>query len=742
MEHPPRNPVTRRGLYAFGAVALGIVTASELPGVPALAWFACACVSLVIAGLLGERGTASRIARPMLALAAACIGAGAMSARVLTVPADRLSIGETGLLIIRGTAATQPRADTVSDDWQHPPHWRGPATVFELSLDSVQLGGTWLDASGTVAVYSQPSGLRLKPGDRVELTGHFRPIVPPTNPGQRDPRIWAAQEGRVGSLTIEDADAAVRLGSTPGAWGSLSGALTSTLTALRDRASNALNAALGPSTSEDENQPRALLRAMLIGGEEPALRPVSDDMSRLGIVHIISISGFHLALVAWVLLQIIRLTGDRGVWEYPLAALAILLYLLIVPAQAPVMRSGLMVLALLVTEATGRRYDRLNVLAWTACLLALWRPLDLFSPGYQLSFGVTAALIWRASDWNERLLASGWLGMPGVKGRRRREPTTFVRWLIQRAAELAVATAIAWLVSFAVVAWHMGTLSLLGVVAGIALTVPSIFAIAAGFVAMLVALVWPSAGEIIGSAALFFSDLTVRGSHLAAQLPASSIPLPQMPLAWAVATTAVAVAALTPGIWSKPLTRIAALGCAIWFLAILFFAGQPIPQPTIDRFALPKSSATLIRSADQALLIDPGSSAKQSGAFTIRRAVAACGAWRVRTVLITGPQTERFDHLPDLVRAFAVTDVLLPQSIVDNARTKPDSDQARLLKRLAALGVSTRVLAPDEAVAIGTLTITPRSAGVVQIDQPGAPATTLQLAPIPAAEHTTLPPTR
>lgn len=635
---------TRRGLYAFAAVAAGILLADALPAVAAPIWLAGACAAVLAAALVPA---ARRSARPLLAAAALLLGAGSMAARVLSLPNDRLVLTDEALvLVIRGTVLLPPQPDEAMEEWERPRHWLGPAIRFTVALDSVQRGPTWHDASGEVAVFVQDAHTRAAPGERVEVTGRFRPVSGPVNPGQRDARRWASQAGRVGTLSVGSDDAVVVLPAPPAPAARVQAALSSGLAGLHQRASDALSAALGQATDDSGVRSRALLKAMIIGDEGPSLRPVSDDMSRLGIVHILSISGFHLVLVAWVMVNLIRLTGDRGVWEYALAAAAIGLYLLVVPAQAPVVRSGVMVLVLLLTEATGRRYDRLNVLAWTACVLALWRPLDIYSPGFQLSFGVTAALIWRAGAWNQGLASSGLFAMPGIKGRARREPVGVWQWAGNHVVGLVTATAIAWTVSSAVVAYHVGVLSLVGILAGVVLTIPSIFAIAAGFVAMLVAAVSPSVGRPIGEVALFFADLTAQGSHLAAKLPASSLSLPQVPLAWTVATTAVAVVAIAPGGWRKAGTRIAALACVAWLGGILINAGLPIRHATIDRYALPGSSATLIRAADQSVLIDPGSAAKRSGAFTLRRSLAASGAWRIRTVMITGLQTERFDHPP------------------------------------------------------------------------------------------------
>lgn len=735
VQHPdatqPARP--RRGLYAFASIAAGILLADALPTVAAPFWFASACAALIVAALIRTSA-----ARPLLAAAALFIGAGSMSARVLWVTHDRLNAPETEVLCIRGTVMTTPEPERISLDWERPPFARTAQLAFELRLDSVQHGAEWRPASGDATVFVKAEKLSLSRGQRIQVVGHYRPVEGASNPGQRDARRWAAQQGKCGSLSLETPSVIEPLPDERPYLARVKSGIAAAVDGLHARAASALDAALGDPADKAGEQSRALLKAMLIGDNDPALRPVSEDMSRLGIVHILSISGFHLVLVSMVVVFLIRLTGDRGVWEYALAAGAIGLYLLVIPAQAPVVRSGLMVLVLLLTEATGRRYDRLNVLAWTACVLALWRPLDIYSPGFQLSFGVTAALIWRAGDLTDAALASGFFGMPGVQGRRRREPVTVWQWLTHQVVGLCVATGIAWVVSSAVVAWHVGVLSLLGVAAGIVLTLPSMAAIAIGFVAMLVALAWPGAAEPLGSVALFFSDLTIAGAHLAAQLPASSMTLPQAPLAWTVAVTVVAVIAIAPGGWRRTGTRLAALVCVLWLGGLMLRASWPIEGVTIDRFAMPKSVATLVRSADQAVLIDPGSSAHRSGAFTLRRAVSASGGWRVRTVIITGPQTERFNHLPELARTLGVQTVLLPPGFERLAGSRPDGDQGRLLRRLSELSIATRTLDPSEALSFGVASIAVDSPGAVRINL-GREAESVTLTPLNQSERLKLP---
>ncbi|PCI07125.1 hypothetical protein COB72_10800, partial [bacterium] len=57
------------------------------------------------------------------------------------------------------------------------------------------------------------------------------------------------------------------------------------------------------------------------------------------------------------------------------------------------MRAGVIVAVLLLSGRVGRRYDRLTILAWVGVGLLVWRPMDVFSLGYQLSMGITALLV-------------------------------------------------------------------------------------------------------------------------------------------------------------------------------------------------------------------------------------------------------------------------------------------------------------------------------------------------------------
>src|SRR5438045_412717 len=191
---------------------------------------------------------------------------------------------------------------------------------------------------------------------------------------------------------------------------------------------------------------------MLIGEREPGLDGVETAFRRLGLLHLVAISGFNLAIVAGLVLFFLRLGPDRGRLEPVIVAVLILLYMLVVPGESPILRSGLMVLAFLAAEASGRRYDRLTLLGWIAVALVLYRPLDLFNLGFQLSFGIVAVLLWLGDHFHRRLFGIE------IKGLIRQRPggtrAIASRWLADRGKIALSASLLAWAAAAPIIVYH------------------------------------------------------------------------------------------------------------------------------------------------------------------------------------------------------------------------------------------------------------------------------------------------
>ncbi len=124
-----------------------------------------------------------------------------------------------------------------------------------------------------------------------------------------------------------------------------------------------------------------MLLAVLTGERVEALAETDAAVRRVGVAHLLAISGFHLMLLVVIGLQLVRLVRDPGRAEPLIAAGLIVMYLMLTPARAPIVRAAAVTLAFVAGEAAGTRWRREALLAWAATLTLVWRPMELFHPG-------------------------------------------------------------------------------------------------------------------------------------------------------------------------------------------------------------------------------------------------------------------------------------------------------------------------------------------------------------------------
>ena len=126
--------------------------------------------------------------------------------------------------------------------------------------------------------------------------------------------------------------------------------------------------------------------AMLFGDGEEMLEEDKSAMREVGVAHVFAISGLHVAVLAGVILFILRKCKVKdGV------ALLVLLpvfgfYAYLVGFSPSVLRAAIMVTLSLAASHFGLRYDDISALGFAAILLLLSRPLLLFDVSFIMSF--------------------------------------------------------------------------------------------------------------------------------------------------------------------------------------------------------------------------------------------------------------------------------------------------------------------------------------------------------------------
>lgn len=198
------------------------------------------------------------------------------------------------------------------------------------------------------------------------------------NPGSFD-MVEAARIRDIGGRMVVRASAVNCLGGEK--------PLSAYLAELNEKLKEKIRHFMSPSDS-------AILSGMTFGGYDGIDEDKVQDFSTTGMVHILSVSGSHVALlVGFVLLlgRVFRLGRKVGTF---LAALLITIYGVVCGFSPPVLRSVLMGFALLLGLNIERAADRGAVLFFSAVVMLIYKPLWILDIGFRLSFISTAGLIY------------------------------------------------------------------------------------------------------------------------------------------------------------------------------------------------------------------------------------------------------------------------------------------------------------------------------------------------------------
>ena len=444
-------------------------------------------------------------------LAAALLLAGAANQsrhQAVLSPLDlRPLLGEDPhLATVRGRLAETPYArrhrqpDTLTDRWR---------TVGELEVEAIRLqDGSWQPATGHLL--TQTPG-RLGPGyftgARVELTGVIAPPARPAVPAQFDYHAHLAGLGIHYQLAIgstNDWPAAARGGP----------AHTQPLAdRFMDWARHTLARGLG-----EEDAILQLLWAMTLGWKSALSQDLAEPFMRSGTMHVFAISGLHIALIAALLVAVLRaLRTPRRVC----GALVIPLlwaYTGVTGWQASAIRSTIMSSVLLAGWTFQRPSDLLNSLAAAAMLILVWDPQQLFQASFQLSFTVVLSLA--LIQPRLEAMRPGWLApdplLPAALRPR------WHRWLRLPAEQvlgsLEVSLA-AWLGSLPVLAHYFHLLSLISLPANLLAVPLSSAALACNMGSLATGEICPGASVLLNHCAWLCMWLMVHVSDVAAQFP-------------------------------------------------------------------------------------------------------------------------------------------------------------------------------------------------------------------------------
>ena len=515
-------------------------------------------------------------------------------------------------------------------------------TQVELAMVGIRNGAQWQPTSGRVRLTVNGHLLGVHVGDRVRVFAQLSANRPPENPGQFDYAAHERTERRRCRLWADYPDCVTRIATGrwwfPNRW----------LEQVRARGDRLLYLRL----SEDGY---GLATALLLGLREELGSEGTDPFLETGTIHILSISGLHVGIIAAVIFWFVRALAIPQ--RRALVAVAVLttLYTLLTGAQPPAVRALILVLVMCASNWLYRPSLPLNALAGAA-LVVLWlNPAHLFNIGVQLSFLAVAGLMGFVPQWFgtaqkrdrlERLIqeSQGWLAWGlGTLGRG--------------AWRLTLASAVIWLLTLPLVMARFHLLQPVSLVLNTLLWLPVPIALVSGFGVMgfswpLPPLAWVCS-VICGAAIWILTGLveTVRA------MPASHFWVPGPTDWWLVGfygglgVMAAFPALRPPRRWCLALLAgWTAIGFGVHFL----HAHRDSLEATF--LSMGHGCTVVLRLPNGAtVLYDAGQFASpEGGVQTIADGLWSHGITHVDAIVISHPDADHYNALPGLLRRFSV----------------------------------------------------------------------------------------
>lgn len=245
-------------------------------------------------------------------------------------------------------------------------------------------------------VYIRPEQLQreLNIGDRVVFQGEKASFETARNPGNFDQKSYYQVQGIHVMVRAEEMKILYPWEQQRIWWRRIAAGVENRLRQLRIHWSSELEQSLGEYYGNT-------MRAVLLGDKSGLDSEMKKLYQKNGIGHLLAISGLHMSLIGRSVYQFLRKRGSSFLFAGICSGGILLLYLVMVGPQVSSFRAVMMFLIWIGAEVTGRKYDLLTSLSFTATILCIYQPLYLTDRSFLLSFGAILgiALLKPCFEW-------------------------------------------------------------------------------------------------------------------------------------------------------------------------------------------------------------------------------------------------------------------------------------------------------------------------------------------------------
>jgi competence protein ComEC len=287
--------------------------------------------------------------------------------------------------------ADQQERVTIEGTIVEPPVFREETVTAVVRVDRLHGMGSGKAAGEKIRVTVYKPETAFAPGDRILFPARLRAFRNFNNPGRYDYALAMEIRGLSCAASVTEGRRIVPLGK-----GDLGFPFE-----LLERARKPIREFFAERLSP-RNQ--ALFQALILGEQEGIRPDLRESFTVTGLGHVLSVSGLHVALVAWFSFALIKralslsyqlaLRTDLRKTAALFTCIPVVAYTCLAGFQVPSQRSMMMVLAFLFSMILGREKEVWSTLALAALVVLAADPHSIFAISFQLSFLAVVGILW------------------------------------------------------------------------------------------------------------------------------------------------------------------------------------------------------------------------------------------------------------------------------------------------------------------------------------------------------------
>ena len=474
-------------------------------------------------------------------------------------------------------------------------------------LSDVLLDGNPAPTKAYCTLYTYGNEVLPSLFDGAELRFTGRVYHPPgkSGPHDFDFRLWLLQNGiSFGITSVAD----LYIQNTPE-------------TARPNDFSSRIRGQIRDALSRTMGEESRIAMAMLLSDRENIPQDELLAFQTTGISHIMSVSGLHVGIVGGMLAWLLGKMKIHRHAQLLITALTLVGYCALTGFSAAAVRAATMLILALSARSLLRSADPLILLSTACVVILLFRPLDLFSAGFVLSFSAMAGILLLTPRFRQLFHRAGWYNTPPPPDPFALFPPTAFekakRLLHMQSAPFASMLSVSLGAQLGVMlptAFYFHQLPLYGVFINLLIIPLTSLLIPLYFITLALSpLPWP--GAAVGYAAKMLTAALLRLVKLLSTLPYASIRVPSASvwLLCAAALLAVLLSRYCHMPWKQKT-------CTAVLILAVAFGGSYLTRPPALRYiqlSAGQEDAALMMDGNITIAIDVGTSGTQVAGYLL-----------------------------------------------------------------------------------------------------------------------------